>query len=127
MLRECDVLILDRGFRDVAKLLEEEFKIHPKMPYFLDKNQKQFTTKQANQSRRCTKIRWVVEATNSLLKQKFRALDATVQNKSLPHYLIDFRIAGALIKNYCDRLRSGVENTETVASNMLGCNNRENS
>ena len=44
------------------------------------------------------------------------ALDATVQNKSLPHYLIDFRIAGALIKKYCNRLRSDVENTETVAS-----------
>ena len=74
----------------------------------------------------CTKIRWVVEATNSLLKQKFRALDATVQNKSLPHYLIDFRIAGALINLYCDRLRSDVENTEAVASNMLACTNREN-
>ena len=72
------------------------------MPYFLDKNQKQFTTEQANRSRMCTKIRWVVEAANSSLKQKFMALDATVQNKSLPHYLIDFRIAGAYINKYCD-------------------------
>ena len=41
LLREGDVLILDRGFRDVAKLLEEEFKFHPKVPYFLAQNQKQ--------------------------------------------------------------------------------------
>ena len=54
LIREGDVLILDRGFRDVEILLEEEFKIHPKMPNFLDKNQKQFKTEQANQSRKCT-------------------------------------------------------------------------
>lgn len=56
------------------------------MPHLLEKNQKQFTAKQANESRLCTKTRWVVEATNSLLKQKFRALDSTVQNKQLPHF-----------------------------------------
>ena len=80
-----------------SKLLEEELKILPKMPYFLDKNQKQSKTEQANQSRMCIKIRWVKEATNSFLKHKFRALDAIVQNKSFPHYLIDFRFAGDLI------------------------------
>ena len=42
----------------------------------------------------CTKIRWVVEATNSLLKQKLSALDQKVQNNALPHYLSDFRITG---------------------------------
>ena len=92
-------------------MLEEEFKLHPKMPNFLNKNHKQFTADQANESRICTKIRWVVEATNS----------TTVQNKDLPHYLIDFRIAVALINKYCDRLKSDVGNTETVVSNMLAC------
>ena len=47
-------------FEEIIK--RKKFKIHPKMPYFLDKNQKQFTTEQANQSRMGTKIRWVVEA-----------------------------------------------------------------
>ena len=62
----------------------------------------------------------------SLLKQKFRALDETVQNKDLLHYLIDFRIAGALINKYCDRLKSDIGNTETVASNMLACYDKKN-
>ena len=89
------------------------------MPYFLNKNKKQFTVEQANESRMCSKNRCFVDATNSFLKQKFRALDATVQNKALPHYLIDLRITGALIKKYYDRLESDVGNTETVASNIL--------
>jgi hypothetical protein len=101
--REGDILILDRGFRDVIELLEKEFKLQTKMPHFLEKDQKQFTSKQANESRLCTKIRWVVEAVNSLLKQKFRALDRNVQNKSLPHYILDFKIAGAMINRYFKR------------------------
>ena len=88
------------------------------MPNFLNKIQKQFTAVESNESRMCKKIRWVVEATNSLLKQKFRGLDATIQNKALPHYLIDFRIAGVLINKYCDRLKLDTGNTETAASNM---------
>ncbi len=57
------------------------------MPNLLEYNQRQFTTQQENESRLCTKTRLVFEATNSILKQKFRALDSTVQNKQLPHYL----------------------------------------
>ena len=64
----------------------------------------------------CTKIRWVVEATNSLLKQKLSALDQKVQNNALPHYLRDFELP--VINKYCDRLKSDVGNTESVASNM---------
>ena len=117
-------MFLDRGFLAVANFLEEEFNLHPKMPCFLNKNQKQFKSWQANESRMFTKIRWFIEATNSLFKQKFRAHDATVQNKALPHYAIDFRIAVSLIKKCCDRLKSDVGNKETVASNMLACHDK---
>ena len=73
-----DIFIFDRGFRDVANFLEGEFKLNPNMLNFLKKNQKQFTAEQANQSTMCSKIWWNVEAINSLLKQNFRSLDATV-------------------------------------------------
>lgn len=119
LLREGDIVVLDRGFRDVITVCEDKFKLQTKMPHFLDKKKKQFTTTQANESRLCTKIRWVVEATNSLLKQKHRALDKTVQNKELPHLLIDFRIAGALINRFCVRLTSDKGNEEKIAKNML--------
>ena len=126
LLREGDTLILDRGFRDAVNSLENDYKLQVKMPHLLDKGQKQFTTEQANKSRLCTKIRWVVETTNSLLKQKFRALDSTVQNKALPHFLDDFRIAGALINKFSKRLSSDAYNQELIAHRMFGAQSRKN-
>jgi len=86
------------------------------MPNLLEYNQRQFTTQQEKKSRLCTKTRLVFEAT--ILKQKFRALDSTVQNKQLPHYLDDFKIAGALINKYYSRLKSDKSNSETIAPRM---------
>ena len=36
-----------------------------KMPCFKNKNEKQLTTKQSNESRVVTKVRWVVEAVHA--------------------------------------------------------------
>ena len=69
LIKKNDVFVLDRGFRDCIELLENEFQLKTMMPELLDKSKKQFSNLQANKSRLCTKIRWVVEATNSLLKQ----------------------------------------------------------
>ena len=57
LLKEGDVMILDRGFRDAVIELENGYKLKVMMPNFLEKGQKQFTTKQANESRLVTKIR----------------------------------------------------------------------
>ena len=46
------------------------------MPHFLNDKQKQFKTEQANQSRLCTKIRFVVEAVNGILKKSLEQLMA---------------------------------------------------
>ena len=48
-----DVQIVDRGFRDVAAEFEE-MGYDIKMPGFLDKNSKQFTSEQANETRLVT-------------------------------------------------------------------------
>ncbi len=58
-----------------------------------------------------TKCRWVVEVTNSFLKQSFKALDK-VKNSALPHTLDDYRIAGALINKFFKRLYSDDDNIE---------------
>ena len=63
-----------------------------------------------------TKCRWVVEVTNSFLKQSFKALDK-VKNSALPHTLDDYRIAGALINKFFKRLYSDDDNIE-VADRM---------
>lgn len=60
------------------------------------------------------------------MKQKFRALDQNVQNKSLPHYILDFKIAGAIINRYFNRLRSDAGYEELVARNMFSRCNKPN-
>ena len=71
-------MIVDRGFRDAIQILKDKYKINTMMPNLLPKNQKQFTTEEANSSRLCTKMRWVIESVNGLLKECFRALDSRV-------------------------------------------------
>ena len=39
-------------------------------------------------------MRWIIEAVIGILKNKYQALDGKLENKSLPHILEDFRIAG---------------------------------
>lgn len=103
MLIEGDVLIFDRGFRDVIGHIKHEYKLETMMPHLLGNDKRQFSAKEANESRLCTKLRWVVEVVNGVLKNCFRALDNRVQNKSLTHYLDDIRIAGALINKFHKR------------------------
>ena len=55
LIRKKDVMVLDRGFRDVIKHLEKEYELITLMPCCsLDK---QLTTYQANCTRMVTKIR----------------------------------------------------------------------
>uniref|UniRef100_K1P6R4 Uncharacterized protein n=1 Tax=Magallana gigas TaxID=29159 RepID=K1P6R4_MAGGI len=56
-LKDDDVLIVDRGFRDDIPFLNElGFKTH--MPVFLQKSVKQHSTNEANMTRFVTKVRW---------------------------------------------------------------------
>ena len=66
--QQGDVLVVGRGFRDVADLLED-FGIKSHMPHFLTKSQKQLSTEEANETRLVTKVRWVVESVNGRVKQ----------------------------------------------------------
>ena len=66
-LQENDVIIVDRGFRDVLQLLKSAG-YDPKMPSYLPKGQTQLTTESANEDRQCTKTRWVVESYHGRLK-----------------------------------------------------------
>ena len=65
---EGDVPFVDRGFRDVADLLED-FGIKTLMPRFIAKYQKQLSTEDANETRLVTKVCGVVESVNGRIKQ----------------------------------------------------------
>ena len=89
-LRTNDVFVLDRGFRDVVKDLEENnFKV---LIPALKGKRKQLPTEESNQSRFVTKIRWLVESDHGMLKQKYRLLDHKIDNKLLPNTRIYFRV-----------------------------------
>lgn len=94
-----DIMILDRGYRDVIQYLERKG-ITGRMPNLLDRSKKQFSTEEANDSRLITTTRWVVEARNGHIKTMFKFLGNSVSIPHL-HYLNDFyNIAGAIINRY---------------------------
>ena len=62
-----DIFVVDRGFRDCSSYLKKNgYKIST--PAFLG-NKKQHSTKEANESRLVTMIRWVVESANGRIKR----------------------------------------------------------
>lgn len=54
-VKENDIVLVDRGFRDSIKMLED-LGIKAEMPSFIPKGQKQMTTQEANSSRIITKV-----------------------------------------------------------------------
>lgn len=111
LVKKGDILLLDRSFRDSDKALKA-IGIVPNIPELLDKsnNQKQLTTEQANKSRIVTKARWVVEVSNAFIKMSYKALKE-VRNKSLPHTIMDYKIAAAFVNKFHSRSTVMWENT----------------
>ena len=111
-----DMFLLDRGFRDCLDEMRNEYKLDPKMPALLGKQQKQLTSEDANMTRLVTKCRWVVKAINGFLKS-FKALKQAT-NKSLPHTYADYRIACSLINKFFKRLFSDHQDVKVIVQNM---------
>lgn len=106
-----DIIIVDRGYRDVIPLLQT-LDISCLMPNFLQRNQKQFTTEEANENRRITKTRWIVEARNGHLKSIFKFLGQTMIVPHLKNLKDFYEIAGALINKYHSPISMENDNPE---------------
>ena len=111
------MLVVDRGFRDVADLLEEcGIKTH--MPHFIGKSQKALSTEEANETRLVTKVRWVVESANGRIKQ-WKALSNVMPNSQIP-YIGDYvRIICATCNAFKPPLLQTSEEDDIVAKRML--------
>ena len=70
---------------------------------------KQLSTKESNESRFVTKIRWAVESVHDVLKQKYCLLDHRIDNKLIPKIGLYFRIASFLNNTFGKRLQSDVD------------------
>ena len=80
----------------------------------LRSSEKQLTTKQANESRVVTKIRWVVECIHGIVKQKLKILN-DFRNVNLHKVKPFFRIAGSLHNMYGKKLLCDFGKEDEVA------------
>ncbi|XP_062602094.1 uncharacterized protein LOC134263728 [Saccostrea cucullata] len=109
-IKEDDILIVDRGFRDSAGVLSE-LGINMEMPSFLKKGQKQHSTEEANSSRLITKIRWVAESVNARIKT-WKYLGKQLPNSQIP-YIGDYvRIVSAICNKYRCPISTGNEESD---------------
>ncbi|KYN50167.1 hypothetical protein ALC62_01022 [Cyphomyrmex costatus] len=98
-IQEDDIMIVDRGYRDAIPLFEQ-LGITWEMPALLNRNERQLSTEDANESRLVTKSRWIVEARNGHLRSIFKIFQHTVQIQHIPNIVDFYRIAGAIINRY---------------------------
>lgn len=99
LVEHGDHFILDRGFRDVQKDLND-IGIESSLPLFLKKGEKAFSCEDANRSRKVTMVRWPVEAINGKVKNKFDFLDNVVPNSYLPVIKDIIRVSCAIINKF---------------------------
>lgn len=65
-MKPGDYMIVDRGFRDSLDLMDSLL-IQSKMPHYLEKNKKQHTTEEANETRIITSLRYYVIKTRIIV------------------------------------------------------------
>jgi hypothetical protein len=109
-----DTIILDRGFRDCIDELKHEYKLNAKMPTC---SNGQLTFLQANHTRFVTKVRCVVEVLNVIFDQSFPALKQ-IRYTMIPHIMIVFKIAAALISCFHSRFMTDKDDWEQIAISM---------
>ncbi|CAH2092630.1 unnamed protein product [Euphydryas editha] len=122
-LREDDIIVVDRGFRDCLSLLQD-MQLVAKMPSFLGSRQ-QHTDEEANESRLITSVRWVVEATNGLLKT-WKALGNVMANSHIPHIGDYVRIVAALCNAYRPPRKNIEEDERIMAQRMIRLSRQSN-
>jgi len=115
-LKPGDILIVDRGFRDVVAILEALGWI-VLMPA-LKGNRKQLTTVESNESRRVTKMRSPVEAIHGIVGQRNKLLHHQVDNKLLPDIGCMCRITCFINNKFGQRLESDKEDADQILKEM---------
>jgi len=119
-----NVLVVDRGFRDSIATLEE-YGLIPVMPRFLESGS-QNDTASANESRLVTKIRWVVESVNGLVKQ-WKMFSQVMPNSQIPFIGDYVRIVAAICNAYRPpRVSATCHDDAIIADRMLALSKKEN-
>lgn len=96
---EGDIVLIDRGYRDATDFLEG-IRIRYEMPTFLQRNERQLSTEDANRSWLVTKSRWIVESRNGHLKSIFKFFDKVVPYAHVLNLRDFYGTAGGLINRF---------------------------
>lgn len=118
-----DVVVVDRGFRDIIEALKNRGLI-VKSPKGTQSNK--LSRADANESRLATKTRYVVEVRNSYIKNKWKYLSGTKIHQSLLHLKMDFQICAALVNAFCRKIQSDKYDWDHIGDLMLSNVNQPN-
>jgi len=124
IFKQGDVFILDRGFRDVVPELRRRG--YSAFTPALTAQQGQLTWQQANQTRKVTKVRWVVEAVIGRIKTQFRIFYRIVKNTDIRSKNEELKIVCSLINKYGDRFISDSGYTEEIVDRIMSRMDIEN-
>lgn len=114
LLRNGDKLILDRGFRDCVEMMKK-LGFDVLIPTC---KSGQLSWSEANKSRLCTKVRWVIESVNGILKNQFKLLNRVVPNSSVGKIDIEIKIAAALHNMFGKKLSSDHNDYQQIVKQM---------
>lgn len=107
-LRAGDVVVVDRGFRDVSLALRNRGFIVKVPKGIKKKTNNKLTRNETNESRLVTKTRFVIEVRNSHIKNIWKSLNGTKIHQSIPYLKMDFQVATALVNAFCRKIVSDV-------------------
>lgn len=112
-----DIIVVDQGFRDALNSFAENgyaVKAPIHKPAGL-----QLTTKEANETRLVTKIRYEVERANGMLKNIWKMFEQRWESLSLPNLMTDFSICAALYNRFYVNFEEDVEKSTALATKIL--------
>lgn len=119
MYKPGDVILLDRGFRDCVQFLRNK-RIVVKMPNFIEKgNNGQLTTKQANCSRLVTKMRFVIEAANGRMKNKWHLFGKIIPSILSTNLMSDYKIGAALLNAFGKPTTCDQKDFQRIGTRMI--------
>lgn len=117
IFRPGDVMVLDRGFRDVVHELRNR-NYNVKIPESIGTSRQQLTREQANVSREATKTRFVIEVRNGHIKNIWKYFKQTKIYQAIPYLRKDFEVVVALINTFSSNILSDKNDWEEMVQEM---------
>lgn len=126
VLKAGDVILVDRGFRDCIKYLQDKH-FDLKIPEFIQKGEKgQLTTKQANKSRLVTKMRFAIEAANGRMKNKWHLFGKLLPSILIKNLMSDYKIGAAMLNAFAKPIECDKDDFSNIGARMISLVNTKN-